>query len=283
MFDVPRRRRVIRQAGSIGQVIVIVIAEEISVNLMGDELTKVFQRIENKELPTAIALTRIVVKARSRTRRRAANPEIRTLTFNGAALPVGARLLVHAGEEVQLGRGARELARASGKAAHGRREQAGGGGRRVVLERRALLEGNASDVTDTAPTVYTRAGLDEVPRIRAREARSGQLWLVVRDNRGAQSYQQFRITVCDGTQPTPVVKSLMPPAGATDPVVVLGDNLQKATDVVIGDYALVNGAFSSAQGGFVGFLPEGVAGGHLPVARAELFGHRDRADVHRAP
>ena len=32
---------------------------------------------------------------------------------------------------------------------------------------------------------------------------SGQLWLVVRDNRGAHAFQQFRFFVCDDALPTP--------------------------------------------------------------------------------
>ncbi|MFO0601063.1 MAG: hypothetical protein U0228_37485 [Myxococcaceae bacterium] len=266
VFDVLAPDDVIRQAGSIGQVIVIVIAEEISVNLMGDELTKVFQRIENKELPTAIALTRIVVSEKQDEATRNHNPEIRTLTFNGAALPVGARLLVHAGEEVQLGVEVPE----SSRERYVEKQPTGDVSKQEVVVGAWYSSGGRFskerfDVTDTAPTVYTAPGSMKFPEDPVPEKRSGQLWLVVRDNRGAQSYQQFRTFVCDETQPTPVVKSLMPPASATDPVVVLGDNLQKATDVVIGDYALVNGAFSSAQGGFVGFLPEGLPAGTYPV------------------
>jgi hypothetical protein len=266
VFDVLPPDDLIRQNGSIGQVIVIVIAEEVSVNLMDEELKKVFQRIENKELPTAIALTRILVSEKQTETARNHNPEITTLTFDGAPLPIGARLQVKPGQQVSLGVEVPESSRE-----HYTEQQPSG-----PVEKQEIVVGawyssggrfsqERFDVTSSAPTVFTAPGSVEFPEDPVPEKRSGQLWLVVRDNRGAQAYQQFRYFVCDESLPTPVVRMLSTPTSATDPVVVTGDNMQRALDVVIGDKALVNGAFSAAQGGFVGFLPEGLAPGTYPV------------------
>lgn len=266
VFDVLAPDDLVRQNGSIGQVIVIVIAEEVSVNLMDDELKKVFERIENKELPTAIALTRIVVSEKTVEAARNHNPEIRTLTFDGAPLPIGARLQVKAGQKVSLGVEVTEASREQ----YTEQQPTGPVEKQEVVVGAWYSSGGRFskerfDVTDPAPTVFTAPGSAEFPEDPVPEKRSGQLWLVVRDNRGAQAYEQFRYYVCDEALPTPTVSLITPPASATDPVVVTGENLQRALDVTIGDYALVNGTYSSAQGGFVGFLPAELGPGTYPV------------------
>jgi len=264
VFDVLAPDNLIRQNGSIGQVIVVVIAEEVSVNLMNDELTKVFERIENKELPTAIALTRIVVS--EKTGARNTNPEITTLRFDGAKLPIGAQLQVRPGQKVELGVEVPDASRET----YVEQQPAGPVEKREVVVGAWYSSGGRFskerfDVTDAAPTVFTAPGSVEFPEDPVPERRSGQLWLVVRDNRGAQAFEQFRYFVCDEALATPVVRSVTAPASAADPVVVRGDDLQRATDVVIGDFALVNGSFSSGQGGFVGLLPPELGPGTYPV------------------
>lgn len=262
VFDVLPPDDLIRKNGSIGQVIAIVIAEEVPVTLMGDELKNVFERIEKKELPTAIALTRIVVSQKEQKNK---NPVISTLTFDGAPLPVGARLQVKAGQKVSLGV---EVPESSRETFVEYREAGPVEKRETVVGAWYSSGGRFSqerfDVTDSTPTVFTAPGSAEFPEDPVPEKRTGQLWLVVRDNRGAQAYQQFRYFVCDESLPTPVVRTITAPASATDPVIVAGDDMARALDVVIGDKALVNGSYSSAQGGFVGFLPE-LAPGTYPV------------------
>lgn len=262
VFDVLPPEDLIRKNGSIGQVIAIVIAEEVPVTLMGDELKDVFQRIENKELPTAIALTRIVVSQKDQKNH---NPVIQTLTFDGEPLPVGARLQVKPGQEVALGV---EVPESSREAYVEYREAGPVEKQETVVGAWYSSGGRFSqerfDVTVGTPTIFTAPGSAAFPEDPVPEKRSGQLWLVIRDNRGAQAFQQFRYYVCDEALPTPVVRAITPPASATDPVLVTGDELARALDVVIGDKALINGAYSSAQGGFVGFLPE-LAPGTYPV------------------
>lgn len=254
VFDVLPPDDLIRQNGSVGQVISIVIAEDVKVSAMQEELTAVFKRIENKETPTAIALTRILVSEKSGGRNH--NPEITNLTFDGVPLPQGARLQVRPGQEVALGVEVPESSRE-----HYTELQPSG-----PVEKQEVVVGawyssggrfsrERFDVTDAAPTTYVAPGSTKFPEDKVPEKRSGQLWLVVRDNRGAQAYQQFRTFVCDESLPTPVVKSVMPPANAIDPVVVLGDDMSRVLDIVIGDVALTNGTFSAARGGYVGFLP----------------------------
>jgi hypothetical protein len=262
VFSVLAPDDLIRKNGSIGQVIVIVIAEDVKVSAMGDELKAVFERIERKETPTAIALTRIVVSEKEQKNH---NPEIGNLTFDGSPLPLGARLQVRAGQKVELGVTVPE----SSREAYTEFQPSG------PVEKQETVVGawyssggrfsqERFDVTDPKPTIFTAPGSTEFPEDPVPEKRLGQLWLVVRDNRGAQAFQQFRYYVCDESLPTPVVKSIAAPASSTDPVVVSGDDMNRVLDVVIGGQALTNGTFSASRGAFVGFLPE-LPSGTYPV------------------
>jgi hypothetical protein len=120
------------------------------------------------------------------------------------------------------------------------------------------------DVTDPTPTTFTAPGSSQFPEDPVPEKRSGQLWVVVRDNRSAQSYQQFRFFVCDESLMTPVVRSITPPATPTDTVVVDGDDMPDVLDVLIGDKALTTGTYVVGRG-FSGFLPTDLPSGTYPV------------------
>jgi hypothetical protein len=262
VFNVLPPGDVIRLNGSVGQIIAIVIAEEVSVTATGDELKQVFTRIENKELPTAIALARVVVSEKEQKNH---NPQVSNLTFDGAALPLGARLQVRPGQKVSLGvevpADARELYTEYQPTGPVQKQETVVG---AWYSSAGRFSQERFDVTDATPTLFTAPGSAEFPEDPIPDKRSGQLWLVVRDNRSAQSYQQFRFFVCDETLKSPVVKNLVPPATASDPVVLTGDDLAQALDVVIGGKALTNGAYSEGRG-FVGFLPD-LAPGTYPVS-----------------
>lgn len=248
----------IRLNGSVGQVMAIVIAEEVNLSAMGDELTAVFQRIENKETPAAIGLTRILVSEKAQKNQ---NPTIDGLTFDDAPLPQGARLQVRPGQEVKLGVAVPESSRErydelqpSGPVAK----------QEVVVGAWYSSNGRFSrerfDVTTEEPTIFYAPGSTRFPEDPVPERRTGQLWLVVRDNRGAQAFEQFRFYVCDETLPTPRVTSITPPAVAGDPVLVRGDDMPRVLDILIGGVALGTSTYSSARGAFVGFPPELVSG-----------------------
>jgi hypothetical protein len=254
VFDGLASDDAVRQNGSIGQIIAVVIAEEVNVSLMGDELAKVFKRIENKELPTAIALSRIVVSERPDKNQ---NPSITRLTFDGEPLPIGARLQVRPGQEVALGVEVPDSAREvfqelqpSGPVE--KRETVVG----AWYSSNGRFSRERFDVTSTEGTTFFAPGSTKFPEDPVPERRTGQLWLVVRDNRGAQAFEQFRFYVCDETLPSPRVTGLQAPAASGDPIVVSGDDMNRVLDVVIGDRALGSGTYSAVRGGFVGFTPE---------------------------
>lgn len=262
VFDSLDAENLIRQNGSVGQVIAIVIAEDVKVTAMGEELKEIFERIENKETPTAIALTRIVVSQKAQKNQ---NPVISNLTFDGAPLPLGARLPLRPGQEVQLGVEVPEASRE-----HYVERQPSG-----PVEKQETVVGawysssgrfsrERFDVTSSDATTFFAPGSAKFPEDVVPEKRQGQLWLVVRDNRGAQAFEQFRFYVCDEALPTPKVLSLTAPAMAGEPVLVRGENMERVLDILIGGAALVASTYSPARGAFVGYPPE-LAPGIYPV------------------
>ena len=244
----------IRQSGSVGQVIVIVIGEDVASNLEGDKLTELLTRVEKRTTPAAIAITRVLVSEKS-TESRNHNPTITSLKFNGEELPIGAKLQVHAGEEIALGADIPDSARESyveqqptGPVT--KTEQVIGAwysiGGRFSQER--------FDLAEVTPTTFYAPGGTKFPDDPVPPKRIGQLWLVVRDNRGAQAFSQFRYWVCDDSA-TPTVTAITPPASANDYVQVSGTNLANALDIVIGDAALLNGSYSPSSDTYLGTQP----------------------------
>jgi hypothetical protein len=254
VFNVLAPEDGIRQNGSVGQVMAIVIAEEVNLSAMGDELTAVFKRIENKETPAAIGLTRIVVSEKAQKNQ---NPTITNLTFDGAPLPLGARLQVRPGQEVALGVEVPESAREN----YSELQPSGPVEKQEVVvgawySSNGRFSRERFDVTATDATTFFAPGSTKFPEDPVPERRSGQLWLVVRDNRGAQAFEQFRFYVCDETLPTPKVTSITAPSVAGDPVLVMGEDMPRVLDILIGGVALSTSTYSGARGAFVGFPPE---------------------------
>lgn len=253
VFDVLAPEDPVRQNGSIGQVIAIVIAEDVKVTAMGDELKAVFQRIQDKVTPAAIGLTRIVVSEKAQKNQ---NPTITGLTFDGAPLPLGARLQVRPGQEVALGVEVPESAREP----YTELQPSGPVDKRETVvgawySSNGRFSRERFDVTATDSTTFSAPGSTKFPEDPVPEKRTGQLWLVVRDNRGAQAFEQFRFYVCDDTLPTPTVRTVTAPTVAGDPVLVTGDDMPRVLDILIGGVALGTSTYSAARGAFVGFPP----------------------------
>lgn len=281
VFDILEPENTIRQNGSIGQVMAIVIAEDVKVSAMGDELKAVFQRIENKETPTAIGLTRIVVSEKPEKN---LNPAITNLTFDDAPLPLGARLQVRPGQEVALGVEVPESARE-----HYSELQPSGPVEKQEVVVGAWYSSNGRfsrerfDVTSTEGTTFFAPGSTKFPEDPVPEKRTGQLWLVVRDNRGAQAFEQFRFYVCDESLPTPRVTGVMAPAVAGDPVLVTGDDMPKVLDILIGGVALETSTYSAVRNAFVGFPPVLLPGTYPVTMRGQNCSSVDTGLTYTVP
>ena len=262
VFEAAMSSEAIRQNGTVGQVLAIVVAEKISVTATGEELEGIFSRIQNKETPTAIAITRVVVSEKTQKNQ---NPVIEALTFDGRELEPNARLPVKPGQQVALGVSVPDSSRETYTELQPdgpvqKQESVIG----AWYSSAGRFSQERFDVSQHTTTTFTAPGSSQFPEDPVPERRQQQLWLVVRDNRGAQTFRQFRYYVCDESLPTPKVTSVTAPASATDPVVVKGENMDRALDVIIGGQALLNGTWSGAQQAFTGTLPA-LPSGTYPV------------------
>lgn len=267
VFSVLAPDDVVRQNGSVGQVMAIVIAEEVKLTTMGEELNAMFRRIENKETSAAIGLTRVVVSEKAQKNH---NPVISALTFDGAPLPQGARLPLRGGQQLTLG----VEVPASSLEQYIEQQPSG------PVEKTETVVGawyssggrfsrERFDVTSSDTTTYFAPGSAEFPEDPVPERRTGQLWLVVRDNRGAQTFERFFFYVCDESLPTPEATAIVPPASESDTVLVTGSNMSRVLDVIIGGMALTSSSYSSASEGFIGFPPSLPAGTYPVTLRGQ--------------
>lgn len=271
----------IRQSGSVGQVLAIVLEGDIPLTATGPELADLFRKVETKELRAVISLSRVLVSERAQKNR---NPVVEGLTFDGAPLPTGARLQVRPGQEVHLGVSVPDASRETWV------EQQPSG---PVEKREAVVgawystHGRFSrerfDVAAPDDTTFTAPGSAAFPEDPVPEKRLGQLWLVLRDSRGGQAHQAFRFFVCDETLPTPQVTAITPPSTPDEPVVVSGQHLANVLDVVIGDAALVRSAYSQVRGAFIGTAPALPPGTYPVTVRGQNCVNQDTGLTYTVP
>jgi len=264
VFDVLPADSLIRRSGSVGQVLALVIGEEVDPLATGDKLREYFARIERKETPVVVALTRVLVSEKPAAQRNR-NPGIVDLFVKGEKHPKNGRLPVKAGSRTELTVVVPDDVRQTYVEAQPTGD---------VMKTETVVgawyssAGRFSrerfDVTTTDPTVFIAPGSADFPEDPIPDKRTGIVWLVVRDNRGGQSFDRYPFFVCDEALPNPVVTSVTAPATPDGQVVVTGENLSAVLDVVVGGVALNRGAYNSAQGTYQGENP-GLPSGSYPV------------------
>ncbi|MFZ5441893.1 MAG: hypothetical protein ACOZQL_17950 [Myxococcota bacterium] len=252
LFDGLSPEDPVRQNGTSGPVLGVVIGEEINPTSSDAELRELFGRIERQEIQTVMALTRVTVTERAE---RNHNPKLAALELDGVAVPKNAKLQLREGAKVtlvpRLADGSRETYRlvlpsgteerseklvASWYSTSGRFDQA-----RV-------------DVSEPAPTTFIVPGSSEVPDDVVPEKRTGSIWLVVRDGRGGQAFESYPFYVCDGS-PTPTLTTLEAPTAAGDPLVAKGTAMAGTLDLIIGGVAVTRGSYSPARDAFIADVP----------------------------
>jgi hypothetical protein len=119
------------------------------------------------------------------------------------------------------------------------------------------------DVFDSPETDFVAPGSAEAPDDPVPERRTGTVYLVVRDSRGGQAFTSYPFYVCDDST-APRVTAIAPPTSSEDRVVVTGENLANALDVVVGDVALAQGSYSPGRQSFLG-APPALPPGTYPV------------------
>lgn len=262
VFDVLPGDSLIRRTGSVGQVMGLVIGEEVDPLATGDKLRGYFARIEAKETPVVVALTRVLVSEKPPAQRNK-NPGIVDLFVDGARHPKGGRIPVKAGGQVALTVEVPADVRQtyveplpSGDVE--RTESVVG----AWYSSAGRFSRERFDATVRDATTFIAPGSADFPDDPVPERRTGTIWLVVRDDRGGQSFDRYPFFVCDEALPNPLVQSITPPATPDGQVTVTGDNLSAALDVVVGDVALGRGTYNAALGTFVGDVPSLPAGSY---------------------
>lgn len=264
VFDVLEPANPIRRSGSIGQVMALVVGEEVDPGATSEKLRGYFERIEKHETQAVVALTRILVSEKPQAERNL-NPTLGRLEVNGQPLPVGARLAVQAGAVVELSM------KIDAAAAQTYVEQQPTGPvtktEKVVgawYSTRGRFDRERFDVAGAPITHFTAPGSTQFPDDTVPERRTGSVWLVVRDDRGGQAFATYPFFVCDPSAPKPTISQASVSGGS---VIVSGERLEGLLDVMVGDAALLRGAYDSVRQAFVGDLPPGLSGQQPVTAR----------------
>ncbi len=250
LFDVFPQGDPRRVSGTVAQVLAFAVAAEVKPTATRAELDDLFARVKSKEVPSLITLFRLHV---SESPERNTNPIFQHLLVDGAAWPDGAHLVVEAQQQLTLDVEAPDAAfepytnvTPDGVEQKTERLMAAwfSTGGRFTEPRTALREG--------VKTVFTSPGGkgDPVPGTR-----EGSLWIVLRDTRGGQAWQQVPFVVCAKGLPTPNVTDVRAPSNPAFPVAIDGQHLEYLVDVLVGETALVGGGLNAATGFWEGKLP----------------------------
>lgn len=240
----------IRSNGTVGQVLAVVIGAGASPTDTAEQLDELLAKIESKQVQTVLSLSRILVSERATTN---VNPKLERLVVDGVPQPRGARLQVKVGRDYKLG----AIVPASAKESYTLKQPEGE--KQLTEEVIGAWYSSAGrfdkprfNIDTTEPSIFTAPGSDKVADDPVPEKKTGNVWLVLRDSRGGQTFNDFPFVVCDETQPSARVTSL---TAADGQITVKGENLNQAVDVIVGDAALPKGAFSSATGNYLGDVP----------------------------
>jgi hypothetical protein len=113
----------------------------------------------------------------------------------------------------------------------------------------------------TVPRVDLDAGVDTAfvapggsPDDPVPARRFGNLWTVLRDDRGGEANLTLRFYVCDDSA-TPALVSVTPPGSPAEQTTVTGAHLDSVLDLVVGGQVLRRLRYDAARDVLVGDLP----------------------------
>lgn len=268
VFDVLPPDSSIRQTGSVGQVISLVVGEEVDPAATGDKLRGYFERIQDHETQAVIALTRVLVSEKAPEARNH-NPGFNELEVDGVLQPTNARLALLPGAQVSLSvnaEGSRETydeLLASGPVT--KTETVVG----AWYSSSGRFNQERFDVSTDGPTTFITPGSTQFPEDPVPERRSGLIWLVLRDNRGGQSFDSYPFFVCDSSLPTPTLESVTVTGTSPQRLVVKGSHVDALLDVIVGGAALTTTSVDTTQGTFSGDLPKLASGTYTLSGRGK--------------
>lgn len=255
-----------RLSGSLAQLLLFAVAEEISPLASRAEIEALLERVRAREVPSVVALFRIRVTEQSPPNR---NPVLGEVRVGGIRVPEGAHVALRPAEQAPLTFTAPDDAFESYEqilpdGSETRTERliaapyATGGF--FSLERVVLGE--------QAENVYTAPVGDEDDPLPP--PGRGRMWIVVRDTRGGQSWRELPLHVCEQGVPGPAVTGVTPLdvlAGEQPRVSLAGTGLESALDVFVGSEALRDAHWDPASARFEGVLPVLPAGEYQVTIR----------------
>jgi hypothetical protein len=242
----------VRQAGTVGQILALVIGEEVDPLATNERLKGYFERIEKKETQAVVGLTRVVVSEKP-SEKRNRNPTIAQVLVNGVKSPIGARLQIQAGQTLDFS----VSVPASSREPYDELQPSGAVTKQETVVgawysthgrfTRERFDTSAEDLTTFFPP-GTERSQEMIP-----DKRAGTVWLVLRDNRGGQASQTFPFFICDESAKTPVLTSVVRESDGS--VVASGTNTSAILDVIVGATALPRSAYNQALDAFIGQSP----------------------------
>ncbi|MBX5483167.1 MAG: hypothetical protein IRZ16_15200 [Myxococcaceae bacterium] len=250
-----------RQSGTVAQLLLLAIAEEVSPTATQEELKALFERVRTHEVASVLALFRVRVSESTEPNH---NPQIGAVLVDGEPVPAGAHVTVTPGRDARIRFTAPEESLESWDqplpTGVERRTE------RLVASpytTGGLFNFERVAVNEDFDTVYTPpsgTGDDPLP-VR------GRFWVVVRDTRGGQSWREHRLHFCEPLGEVPAIRRVMPSeveseGGVT--VTLEGDRADRVLDVLIGGAALDRGGYSEATKQFSGGMPA-LSPGTYPV------------------
>lgn len=268
VFDVLPADDSRRITGTVGQVIAFAVAEAVSPAASPADLQALFTRVQNNETRAIIALYRVKI---SQSPERNKNPVISNLKVGDEVWPTGAHVLMHTGETLNVDLDAPDdtfepytTINADGTLAHTER---------VVVAWYSTMgrftEGRTALRESVKTSLQAPGGTDPLDVVP--EKRAGTMWVVLRDTRGGENWQQWPMFVCDESAEAVKLTSIEWPASVGESVVVHGEGLGSVLDVIVDGRALENGRFSPTMSTWQGTLP---AGTELGTTRGEVWTKR---------
>jgi hypothetical protein len=268
----PRRR-----GGTVGQVLLVAIAEELSPLPTREEVEALFERVRRREVPSVVTLFRLRV---SEDAQRNHNPVLGELRAGGEALAPEWTLRL-------AGDGPTPLELTAPDESFETYTQEGPGGVETKTEQLIAAWYTTSGRFEPARVVL-RSGTPLVyqPPDGSRfqpfpEQRRGTLWAVVRDVRGGQDWREVPFFLCDARLPAPRVTAV---EVLEDTVVVLqGEHLSSVLEVVVGGRVLKQGFHSPVRGTYEALPPALPPGEYEVVVRGKHCRDETLSQRYRVP
>ncbi len=251
----PRRR-----SGTVGQVLLLAIAEEVSPLPTREELEALFERVRNREVPSVMTLFRMKVSEDGQSNH---NPELGPLRAGSEVLAPGTTLRLSGDGPTPL-----ELTAPDTSFETYTQPTPDGAEETKTEQLIAAWYATAGRFEPYRMVLRSETPLEYLPPDGSRlqpfpEKRQGTLWVVVRDVRGGQAWREMPFYLCDTSLPAPRVTAV---EVRTDGLVVLrGEELASVLDVVVGGQALEQGFYSPARDNYEALRPATLPSGEYPV------------------